>query len=320
MAVLDLSRAIQRTLREEMERDETIVLLGEEVSDGGAYRTSDGLREAFGPERVLESPIAEGGAIGTAVGMALYGLRPVVELPAADDLWPGLDQLAEAGRMRYRSGGRYRVPLVVRIASGGGVGAGMDQSASPEGVLVSVPGLTVVSPSDAGDASGLLRSALRSEDPVVVLEPKRLYGAGRAELADEPIELGSARLRREGTDVTLLCWGGSVPVALEAAEQVAEAGIQTEVVDLRTLAPADIGAILRSLSRTGRLVIVEEGPRTGGLGAELAAVVGERAILHLEAPVLRVAGPDVPMGRAFEELLIPDPERVAEALERVANF
>lgn len=317
----DLLQSIHETLRIEMERDESIVVLGEDVARfGGAFRATEGLLEQFGPQRVIDTPLSEGGAIGTALGMALYGLRPVVELSSADYLWPGFDQLIDAARMRYRSAGAYKAPLVVRLPAGGGIGAGMDQSGSPEGALAQIPGLTVLCPSDAADAAGLLRAALRAEDPVVILEPKRLYRSRRTPTGSEPVPIGRARLRREGADVTLVAWGAAVPVAEEAAARVAEAGVQTDLLDLRTLVPIDIESLLASLAKTGRVVIVAEGPRTAGFGAEIAALLADAGVLHLEAPVVRVTGPDAPVSRSFEALHLPDADRLAEALARVANF
>lgn len=320
MAELDLLQAINRTLHDEMERDPAIVLMGEDVCEGGAFRAADGLHDLFGAARVLDMPLSEGGAIGTAVGMALHGLRPVVELGAADWLWPGAGQLVDAARMRFRSAAQYTVPMVVRVPSGGGIGAGMDQSATPEAWLAGVPGLTVVCPADAADAAGLMRSALRAEDPVVFLEPARLYRAGRAEVDGETVEFGRARIRREGSDVTVLTWGGAVPTVEEAANRAADVGVQTEVVDLRTLLPLDIETVLASVARTGRVVIAADGPPTGGYGAGLAAELAERAILHLEAPILRVGGLDAPHAHAFDEQFLPDPERLFEAIVRSANF
>lgn len=323
MSQLDLVQAVQGTLRAEMRADDRIVVLGEDVGElGGIFRATEGLREEFGPRRVLDTPMAEGGIIGTAIGMALYGLRPVPEIQFADFVWPGFEQIAsEMARLRFRSGGQYACPVVLRLPYGGGIGGGMYQSASPEAYFCHTPGLTVLCPSDPEDAAGLLRSALRAQDPVIFLEPKRLYRSARAEVADDvEVPIGRARVRRDGTDVTALCYGAMVPVVQEAAEGAAEAGIQTEVIDLRTLVPVDIGTILASIARTGRAVVVAEAPRTCGYAAELAALLAERAILHLEAPVLRVTGHDAPLAHAFEDTYLPDPARVRAAIERVANF
>lgn len=345
MRARTLLQAIHDTLRQEMTRDDTIVLLGEDVGElGGVFQVTEGLQEEFGPQRVLDTAAAEGGIVGTAVGMALYGLRPVPEIQFADFLWPGFDQIvSEMARIRYRSGGQYRCPVVLRVPYGGGVGGGMYQSASPEAFLAHVPGLVVVCPSSPEDAAGLLRAALRGEDPVVFLEPKRLYrqpgergepgdsgepgepgGPGENFREDDPphdtVAIGAARIRRQGTDVTVLTYGGMVPVALEAAEQAAAGGIQAEVVDLRTLVPVDIATVLASIVKTGRAVLVSEAPRFGGYTGELSAILAERAILHLEAPVVRVAAFDTPIPRILEDVHLPDTRRVLAALERVANF
>lgn len=323
MATVTMLQALQETLRREMARDEDVVLLGEDVGElGGVFQVTAGLQEEFGPARVIDTALAEGGIVGTAVGMALYGLRPVPEIQFADFLWPGFEQIvSEMARLRYRSGSQYSCPVVLRLPYGAGVDGGMYQSASPEAYLAHTPGLVVLCPSGPRDAAGLLRTALRGEDPVVFLEPKRLYRSAREEVPeDETVPLGSARIRREGTDVSLLTYGGMVPVALEAAGEAAAAGIQTEVVDLRTLAPVDIETVLASVSKTGRAVIVTEAPRFGGYAGELAAILAERAILHLEAPVARVTGYDTPVPRAFEDVYLPDTRRVLAALERVANF
>jgi 2-oxoisovalerate dehydrogenase E1 component beta subunit len=266
--------------------------------------------------------MAEGGIVGAAVGMALYGLRPVPEIQFADFVWPGFEQIAaEMARLRFRSAGQYSCPVVLRLPYGAGIGGGMDQSASPEAYFCHTPGLTVVCPSDPEDAAGLLRTALRGQDPVIFLEPKRLYRTARAEVPDDAeVAIGTARIRRAGTDVTVLCYGAMVPVALAAAEAAAASGIQSDVIDLRTLVPVDIATILTSIARTGRAVIVAEAPRTCSYAAELAALLAERAILHLEAPVLRVTGLDAPLAHVFEDTYLPDPARVRAAIERVANF
>jgi 2-oxoisovalerate dehydrogenase E1 component beta subunit len=323
MKQLSLSQAINRTLRAEMHRDDRVVVLGEDVGEvGGLFGATDGLLEEFGDTRVLDTASAEGGIVGTAVGMALYGLRPVAEIQFADFVYPGFDQIvSEMAKARYRSGGQYACPVVLRLPCGGGVGGGIYQSQSPEAHFCHTPGLVVVMPSNAADAAGLLRSALRSADPVVFLEPKRLYHDGRAEVDEEQaIPFGQAAVRREGADVSLFTYGGCVGPSLEAAEVAAERGIQTEVVDLRTLQPLDIETVLASIAKTGRAVVVAEAPRTGSYAAEIAATLAERAILHLEAPVLRVSGFDTPVPLKFEDAYLPDSERVLAAIERVANF
>lgn len=324
MTELSLLQGIHRTLRQEMQRDEKIVVLGDDVGRwGGVFGVTEGLLEEFGPQRVLDMPMAEGGLIGTAVGMALYGVRPVPEIQFADFIYPGFDQMvSEMAKMRYRSGGDYSCPVVLRVPYGGGVGGGMYQSQSPEAYFCHTPGLVVAVPSNAQDAIGMLRSSLRGNDPVVLLEPKRLYRRAHSSVPEDDFEvpLGSARVVREGTDVTVLVYGAMVPVAEEAAQMAAESGIQTEVIDLRTLLPLDIAAVLASIAKTGRAVIAAEAPKFCSYAAELAATLAERAIVHLEAPVLRVSGFDTPIPFAFEDEYLPGPRRVYAAIEQVANF
>lgn len=323
MPNLNMAQAINRTLSAEMQRDDSIVLLGEDIGAlGGLFGTTEGLLEQFGEGRVVDAPAGEGGAIGTAVGMALYGLRPVTEMQFADFVWPGFEHIvSEMARVRYRSGGQYSCPVVLRLPYGGGVGGGMYQSQSPEAYFCHTPGLVVAAPSDATDAAGMLRAALRGEDPVVFLEPKCLYQGSPVSVEDGHIvPLGKARVRRQGTDVSVFAYGSTLPVALEAADDAAAAGIQTDVVDLRTLLPLDIGTVLSSIAKTGRAVIVAESPTYCGYGAELSATLSERALLHLEAPIERVTGFDVPFPYVHEDYYLPSKRRVVAAIERVANF
>ncbi len=322
MSDLSMAQAINRTLGAEMRRDEAIVLLGEDVGAlGGLFGATEGLRDDFGDRRVVDTPTGEGGVIGTAVGMALYGLRPVIEIQFADFVWPGFEHVvSEIARIRYRSGGQYSCPLVLRLPYGGGVGGGMYQSQSPEGYFCHTPGIVVAAPSDAVDAAGMLRAALRGADPVVFLEPKGLYRETCAVDDEHIVPLGEACTRRRGTDVSVFAYGSTVPLAMEAAEVAAESGIQVDVVDLRTLLPLDIAAVLRSIAKTGRAVIAAESPTFCGYGAELSATLSERAFLHLEAPIERVAGYDLPVPHVHEDDYLPCCRRVVDAIERVANF
>ncbi len=322
MSELTIAQAVNHALRAEMFRDDRIVVLGDEVGAlGGLFGVTEGLLEEFGDRRVIDTLAAEGGLVGTAVGLALYGLRPVAEIQFADFVWSGFEQLvSEMATLRYRSAGQYTCPVVLRVPYGAGVGGGMYQSQSPEAHFCQIPGITVVAPADGTDAAGLLRSALRGEDPVVFMEPKRLYREGRASMSDEVVPLGSARVRREGADVTLVTYGSTVPVTLEAAQLASARGIQADVLDLRTLVPFDIAALLRSIAKTGRAVLVSEAPRSGGYVAELAATLAERGIMHLEAPVERVTGFDTPVPYAHEDKYLPDVGRITAAIERVANF
>ncbi len=330
MAMTTLAEAVRDTLAQEMRRDESIVVMGHAVGTmGGVFHATEGLLQEFGEDRVIDMPLDEGGVVGAAVGMALYGLRPVAEIQLADFVYPGLDQIiSEAAKLRYRSGGQYRCPLVVRIPYGGGVGGGPYQSQSPEAFFTHTPGLVVVAPSTAADAAGLLRTALRGEDPVVLMEPKALYGvaAAAAETADAvaddqfALPFGVAARLRRGDDVTLVAYGAMVHPAQQAAEQAAAHGVEVDVLDLRTLMPFDIGALLESVAKTGRAVLVQEAPRSCGYAAELAAVLAEKAIFHLQAPVLRVTGFDTPFSHAAEHTYVPDSDRVLGAIRAVAEF
>ena len=322
MSELTLAQALNRTLSEEMARDDRIVLLGEEIGElGGLFGVTEGLQQEFGNDRVMDMPASEGGALGVAVGLAMYGMRPVVEVQFADFIWAGYEQLAsEMARMRFRSGGMYSCPVVVRVPSGAGTGGGIYQAQSPEAQLAHVPGITLVAPADAADAAGLMRAAMRTDDPVVFLEPKRLYRERSSADAVEPVEIGSARLRREGADLTLVTYGSMVPQSVAAAELASESGIQVDVLDLRTLVPFDIGALLGSIAKTGRAVVVSEAPRGGGYASEISATLAEKAIMHLEAPVERVTGYDAPVSLAHENDYLPDAAAIAAAIERVANY
>jgi 2-oxoisovalerate dehydrogenase E1 component beta subunit len=321
---MNIIQAVNDALKLEMHRDPRVLVLGEDVGRfGGVFRATTGLYEEFGPERCVDTPLAESGIIGTAIGMALYGLRPVPEIQFADFIYPAYDQIVnELAKMRYRSGGEYPAPLVIRTPVGGGIKGGHYHSQSPEALFIHVPGLKVVMPSNPVDAKGLLLSSIRDDDPVIFMEPKRVYRAAKGEvpLEDYTIPLGVAKTVRPGDQVTILAWGAMVHTCLEAAEQGAQIGYDLEVIDLRTLLPFDVEAILTSVQKTGRVVIVHEAPRTCGFGAELAATIQERAILHLEAPILRVTGFDTPFPYTLEHEYLPDPARILDAVERVVNF
>lgn len=326
MATVTLAEAVRDTLAQEMRRDDGVVVMGHEVGEmGGVFHATEGLLQEFGEARVIDMPLDEGGVVGAAVGMALYGLRPVAEIQLADFVYPGLDQIiSEAAKLRYRSGGQYRCPLVVRIPYGGGVGGGPYQSQSPEALFTHTPGLVVAAPSTAAEAAGLLRTALRGEDPVVLMEPKALYAVAdaNAAAADEEftVPFGVAERLREGGDVTVVAYGAMVQTAQQAAEQAAEHGVEVDLLDLRTLMPFDIGALLESVAKTGRAVLVQEAPRSCGYAAELAAVLAEKAVFHLQAPVLRVTGFDTPVSYAAEHTYVPDNDRVLGAIRAVAEF
>lgn len=324
MTQLNLVGAVRLALKQEMERDPDVVVLGEDVGiDGGVFRATEGLIKEFGENRVIDTPLSESGIVGVAIGLALYGLKPVAEIQFEGFLYPALDQIiSHVGRIRNRSRGRFHVPLVIRFPYGGGIRAPEHHSDSPEALLVHTPGIKVVTPSTPYDAKGLLASAIRDPDPVLFMEPKRIY---RAIVEDVPeddyaVPLGEAKVVREGTDVTLVSWGAMVRYSNEAAETVKDR-ISVEVVDLRTLSPMDTATITKSVEKTGRAVVVHEAPRTAGLGAEITAVINETAFLSLEAPIERVTGFDVPFPQhKLENYYLPDTERIVKAIEKVANF
>jgi 2-oxoisovalerate dehydrogenase E1 component beta subunit len=316
-----------------LERDPDVLIFGEDVGFfGGVFRATEGLQKKHGLERCFDTPIAEGGLIGVAVGMGAYGLRPVVEIQFADYIYPAYDQIvSEVARLRYRSAGQFCAPMTVRTPYGGGIFGGQTHSQSPEALFTHVAGLKVVVPSNPYDAKGLLISSIEDDDPVIFLEPKRIYNGPFNGHHDRPltpwskhpasetpkdyytVPLGEARTIRQGAQVTVLAYGTMVHVSLAAVE---ETGIDAEIIDLRTLWPVDIGAITASVRKTGRCVIVHEATRSSGFGAELSALVQERCFYHLEAPIERVAGWDTPYPHAFEWEYFPGPARVAAALRR----
>ncbi|MDE2926962.1 MAG: alpha-ketoacid dehydrogenase subunit beta [Acidobacteriota bacterium] len=325
MPIRNIIQAVNDGLRTEMRRDPSVVVLGEDVGHfGGVFRATQGLQKEFGDQRVFDTPLAESGIIGTAIGMAMYGFRPVPEVQFADFIYPAFDQIVnELAKMRYRSGGQYTCPMVIRTPYGGGIRGGHYHSQSPEAYFVHTPGLKVVVPATPYDAKGLLISAIRDDNPVIFLEPKRVYRAARGEVpdGDYTVELGQASVVREGLDVTVAAYGAMLHNCLEAAEQSEEEeGISCEVVDLRTLMPFDVETVLSSVRKTGRLVIVHEAPRTCGFGAELAATVGEKALLHLQAPVTRITGFDTPFPYAREEDYLPGIERIRNGFREIVEF
>lgn len=324
MAVLNMIQAINRTLRDEMKRDDRIIILGEDVGvNGGVFRATEGLIQEFGPNRVLDTPLAESGIIGVSIGMALYGLRPVPEIQFLDFIYPAFDQIeSELSKFRYRSGGQFSVPIVIRTPYGGGIRGSHYHSQSTEAFFAHTPGLKVVIPGTPYDAKGLLTSALRDQDPVMFLEPKKIYRTVRGEVPEEEytVPIGKANVAREGDDVVIFAYGAMLHVALETAELASAKGINVEVVDLRTILPFDVETIMSSVKKTGRVVILHEACKTCGFGAEIAAQIAERGILNLKAPILRVAGFDVPFPYALEEDYMPNPSRVLTAVEKLHNF
>lgn len=318
MSELTLVEAVNDALHTELARDGDVLVLGQDVGrSGGVFRATAGLRDRFGADRCVDTPLAEAGMLGAAVGLCLAGWRPVCEMQYDAFSYPCLDQLiTHVGRYRWRSGGRLGFPITVRMPYGGGVRAPELHDDSPEAYYVHTPGIKVAIPSTPADAKGLLAAAIRDPDPVVVLEPKLVYRTARGEVpeGDYVVPLGRARLAREGSDVTLLAYGAMVRVCEEAASAL-EPEASCEVIDIRSLRPLDERAILDSVAKTGRVVIVHEAPRTAGFGAELAALVAEKAIFDLRAPVLRVTGFDVPYPYwQLEDAYMPSPERVSAAV------
>jgi pyruvate dehydrogenase E1 component beta subunit len=324
MPTLNLLQAVNDALRVEMKRDPSVVVLGEDIGKfGGVFRATAGLFEEFGPDRVIDTPLAEGGIIGAAIGMSLYGLRPVPEIQFADFIFPAFDQIVnEVAKMRYRSGGQYACPLTIRTPYGGGIKGGHYHSQSPEALFIHTAGLTVVTPSNPYDAKGLLLSAMRSPDPVLFFEPKRIYRAAKGEVpeGDYTVELGKAQIVRPGDGVTVIAWGAMLHEAVAAAEAASQKGISCEVIDLRTLWPLDIDTVVQSVKKTGRAVIVHEAARTCGLGAEISSLIQERCFVHLEAPVKRVTGWDTPFPYTLENEYLPREPRITLGIEETAAF
>ena len=320
-----LVQAVRDGLAGELARDEDVVVLGEDVGEnGGVFRATEGLLDEFGPDRVIDTPLAESAIVGASVGMAAYGLRPVPEIQFSGFLYPGFDQLvSHAARLRTRSRGSVTVPLTLRAPYGGGIRAPEHHSESKEAFYAHEPGLTVVIPSTPHDAKGLLASAIRSPDPVVFLEPKRIYRAFREDVPDDPytVSLGEAAVRREGGDVSVVTYGAMTRPTLDAAAVLAEDGVDAEVIDLRTLSPLDRETLADSFRKTGRAVVVHEAPKTLGVGAEVVATLQEAALPYQEAPIERVTGYDVPVPLYdLENFYLPNALRVREAVERVVDY
>lgn len=320
MAKINIVQAINQALTEEMARDKDVVVLGEDVGrDGGVFRVTEGLLDKFGPDRVMDTPLAELGILGAAVGMAAYGLKPVVEIQFMGFVYSAVEQVfSHAARVRARSRGRFGCQLVVRTPYGIGIKAPELHSESAEALFCHMPGVKVVVPSTPLNAKGLMLSAIRDPDPVIFLEPSRLYRSVKSELpeGDGAMPLGKADIYQEGKDITVVAWGTMLHRAAEASE-----GFDCEIIDLMTLKPFDEEAVLASIKKTGRLVVVHEATRMCGLGAEIAALVAEEAMMHLKAPVIRVAGPDAvtPMAR-LEDAYMPDAARIKRAYETVMEY
>ncbi len=314
MAKLDLVAAINQALAQEMEADERVMLLGEDIGvNGGVFRVTDGLQKRFGPDRVVDSPLSESGIIGTSIGLAMAGMRPVPELQFEGFMGPAYDQIVnQAARCRSRTRGAFTCPLTIRVPVGGGIHAPELHSDSPEVVYVHTPGLKVVMPSRPYDAKGLLISAIRDPDPVIFFEPKRVYRAIKEEVPEESytLPLGKAQVISEGSDLTMISWGAMVSVCLAALDQMPEEA-SVELIDLQTLSPLDVETITRSVCKTGRAVVVHEAPKTAGLGAEISSLIQEHCFLSLEAPVQRITGFDTSMPYyKLEKQYLPDEDRI----------
>src|SRR3954471_13223616 len=322
MPQMNMVQAINDGLRLEMRRDPRVVVMGEDVGKvGGVFRVTAGLFDEFGDDRVIDTPLSEGGIVGTAIGMALYGLVPVPEIQFSDFIYPAYDQIvSELAKFRYRSGGEYPAKLVIRTPVGGGIRGGHYHSQSPEALFIHCPGLKVVCPSNPHDAKGLLLASIRDPDPVLFFEPKRIYRAARGDVpeGDYTVDLSKAKVVREGTSVTILAWGAMLYEAVAAADKAAEQGVSCEIVDLRTLWPVDIDTIVASVKKTGRVIVVHEAPKTCGFGAELIALVNEKCFLSLEAPPVRVTGFDTPFPYTLEMDYLPLAHRILPALVETA--
>lgn len=327
MAVLTYLEAIRETLRQEMRRDSRIIIYGEDVGvRGGVFRVTEGLQAEFGEDRVIDSPLAEAAIIGTAIGASVNGLRPVPEIQFAEFIFPALNQIVqEAARIRYRSNGDFGVPLVIRAPYGGGVHGALYHSQSVEVFFAHVPGLKVVMPATPYDAKGLLAAAIQDEDPVLYFEHKAAYRSIKGEVPEERyvIPIGKADVKREGKDVSIIAYGLMVNHALKAAETLEQEGISVEVLDLRSVRPLDADAIVETAKKTGKVLIVHEDNLTGGIGGEVAALIAEHALFYLDAPIRRLAGPDVPAmpySPPLEHAFMITPDKIAKATRDLARF
>lgn len=327
MAVMNVLEAVREAMREEMVRDECVFVLGEDVGRrGGVFLATDGFVDQFGEERVIDTPIAESSIAGMALGAAMHGMRPIAEIQFADFIWPVFNQIVgEAARARYGSNGKLSVPLVLRAPEGGGVRGALYHSQSAEAYFCHTPGLKVITPATPYDAKGLLKSAIRDDDPVIFLEHKRTYRLVRGEVPDGEytIPIGKADVKREGEDVSVFTYGLMVHHCLEAAQTLEGEGVSTEVVDLRTLRPLDMESVLESTMKTGKALVVHEDNKVGGIGGEIAATIAEDAFEYLDAPVRRLAGPEVPampFSPPLEALYMLDSAKIADAIRGLAAY
>ncbi len=327
MAIKTLLEAVRETLADEMARDERVIVLGEDVGvKGGVFKATEGLLGRFGDERVIDTPLAEGGIVGVAIGAALNGMRPVAEIQFADFIWPAMDQIvSEAARMRYRTNGDLGCPLVIRAPYGGGVHGALYHSQSVEALFFHVPGLKICVPATPADTKGLLAAAIRDDDPVLFFEHKKLYRSIKGEVPEGEylLPIGQAEVKRPGDDLSIITYGAMLHLALRAAEQLADAGISVEVLDLRCLSPLDREAIAATVQKTNRALILHEDNRTGGVGGEIAAFLSEELFDSLDAPIVRVTGPDVPaipFSHVLEEEFLPQIDDVVSAGRRLVAY
>ncbi|MFH2038828.1 MAG: alpha-ketoacid dehydrogenase subunit beta [Chloroflexota bacterium] len=327
MPEMTLIDAIRQGMDEELAHDPNVIIIGEDVGvRGGVFRATMGLFEKYGPQRVMDSPLAEASIIGVGIGAALYGLRPICEIQFADFIHPAFNQIInEAAKMCYRSNGEWTVPMVIRAPYGGGIGGGLYHSQSLEAFFTHTPGLKVVVPSNPRDAIGLLKSAVRDPNPVLFFEPKKGYRLIKGEVpeGEHLVPIGKAAISREGSDVSVFAYGMMHYYTLQAAEKLASEGIHVEVIDLRTLYPVDRESILASVRKTGKALVVYEDNLTGGYGAEIAAIIAEQAFSDLDAPVRRLAGPDVPavpFSHPMQDWFMLNPEKIAAAIRDLANY
>ncbi|GAA4709665.1 alpha-ketoacid dehydrogenase subunit beta [Brevibacillus fulvus] len=327
MAVISYIDAITMAMREEMRRDPNVFVLGEDVGvRGGVFRTTAGLIEEFGEQRVVDTPLAESAIVGVGIGAAAYGMRPIAEIQFADFIMPAVNQIvSEAAKMRYRSNNDWNCPITIRAPFGGGVHGGLYHSQSVEAMFTNVPGLKVVVPATPYDAKGLLKAAVRDDDPVLFFEHKRCYRLIKGEVpeTDYTVPIGKAEVKREGTDITVISYGLTLHFALQAAEKLAQEGISAHILDLRTLYPLDKEAIVEAAAKTGKVLIVHEDNKEGGVGGEVAAIIAEHCLFDLDAPIRRLCGPDVPAmpySPTLEKQFILNPDQVLQAMRELAHF
>lgn len=327
MAILSYIDAITLAMKEEMERDESVFILGEDVGlKGGVFKATQGLYEQFGEERVIDTPLAESAIAGVGIGAAMYGLRPIAEIQFADFILPAVNQIiSEASRIRYRSNNDWNCPMVIRAPFGGGVHGALYHSQSVESIFANQPGLKIVIPSTPYDAKGLLKAAIRDDDPVLFFEHKRAYRLIKGEVPEDDytIEIGKADVKREGEDITVITYGLAVHFALQAAERLEKDGISAHILDLRTIYPLDKEAIIAAAKKTGKVLLVTEDNKEGSIISEVAAIIAEHALFDLDAPIKRLAGPDIPAmpyAPTMEKFFMINPEKVEEAMRELAEF